>query len=420
MGRRVVVIGGGAVGAACTLVLARDGHRVVLVEPAPPGGDQAASFGNAGWISPQSVVPLATPGLWRKVPGLLLDPEGPLTLRPAALPSLTPWLVRFLLANATAERAARTARALAALLHDAVERHQALAALAARDDLVLRSGHLYVWRDRSSFAAEAFGWQLRREAGIRWLTLSAEELAHREPALARDWGFGVLVEAGGQVRDPGALVSAYVAAAEAAGAKRVNARATGFRLERGRLRAVQTEQGPVDADAAVIAAGIRPGPLVHALGDRIPLASERGYHVTITDPAVSVRTPVMAGDLKAALTPLAGGLRVAGQVELARLNDPPDWRRAAILERIAHKLLPGLPRPLPRESVSVWLGHRPSVADGLPAIGPSRASPDVFYAFGHGHVGLAAAPKTAALIADLLSGRAACIDPAPYSPARFR
>ncbi len=420
MSRRMVVIGAGAVGAACAFVLAREGHRVILVEPGPPGGTQAASYGNAGWISPESVVPVATPGLWRKVPRLLFDPEGPLTVRPLALPRLLPWLWRFLTANATAERAARTSRALAALLHDAVDRHQALATEAGRPDLVVRSGHLYIWRNRAGFEADGFGWALRRASGVAWRELSAEELAQREPALSRDWRFGALVEAGGQVRDPAALVKAYVQAAKRLGAEHVCTHATAFRLEHGRLRAVETEHGAIDAEAAVIAAGIRSSALARAAGDRIPLASERGYHVTIRDPEVSVRTPVMAADLKAPLTPMAGGLRVAGQVELAGLEDGPDWRRAAILERAAVKLLPGLPQPLPRERITVWMGHRPSVADGLPVIGASRASPDILFAFGHGHVGLAAAPKTAALIADLLAHRPPCIDLAPYSPARFR
>ncbi|MDW8443842.1 MAG: FAD-dependent oxidoreductase [Acetobacteraceae bacterium] len=420
MSRRVAVIGAGAVGAACALVLAREGHRVVLIEPAKPGGEQAASYGNAGWISPESVVPVAMPGLWRKLPRMLVDPEGPLTIRPPALPGLAPWMLRFLTANATAGRAARTAKALAALLHDAVERHEALAALAGRPDLVTRSGHLYVWRDRTGFEADRFSWALRRAAGLSWLELSSDELAQREPALSREWRFGVLVEAGGQVRDPAALVAAFAKAAEDFGADGICARATGFRLEGGRLRAVETERGAIDADTAVIAAGIGSGALARLAGDRIPLASERGYHVTISDPEATVRTPVMAAELKAPLTPMEGGLRVAGQVELAAIDDPPDWRRAAILERIAHRLLPGLPQPLPRERIALWMGHRPSVADGLPAIGPARASADILYAFGHGHVGLAAAPKTAALVADLIAGRPPCIDPAPYSPARFR
>ncbi len=419
MPRHVVIIGAGAVGAATALLAAREGYRVTILEPGTPGGEQAASYGNACWISPESVVPVATPGIWRKLPRWLADPLGPLTLRPRALPGLAPWLVRFLRANATPERARRTSRALAALLHDSVERHQAMAAWAGVPDLIRRSGHLYVWRNQADFAAESFAWTLRREAGIRWIELSAEELAQREPALSRDYRFGVLIENAAHATDPGALVAAFVAAARSLGATVLPARANGFVVAAGRLRAVRTEAGEIPADAAVIAAGVRSRPLAAAVGDSVPLAAERGYHVVLRDPEASVRMPVMVADAKAPLTPMAHGLRVAGQVELASIDDPPDWRRAEILKRLALRSLPGLPREWPSDRVTVWMGHRPSIADGLPVIGPARATADVIHAFGHGHVGLAAAPATAALVVDLLAGRPPAINPSPFTARRF-
>ncbi|TQF84178.1 FAD-dependent oxidoreductase [Elioraea sp. Yellowstone] len=416
----VVVIGAGAVGAATALTLAREGHRVTILEPGEPGGPQAASYGNACWISPESVVPMGVPGIWRKVPGFLADPLGPLTIRWRHLPRLAPWLAVFLRANATVAKLERTSRALAALLVDAVARHEALAAEAGAASLIARAGHLYAWRDRAAFDADALGWRLRREAGIRWIELSAEELHQREPALSRDYTFALLIEDAAHVRDPGALVAAYVAAAAARGATLVRGRATGFVVERGRLRAVRSDAGEIAADRAVIATGAHGKPLAAALGDRVPLESERGYHVVIRDPEVTVRTPVMIGDARTPLTPTAQGLRVAGQVELASLEAEPDWRRAEVLKQLALRLLPGLPRDLPAERLSLWMGHRPSIADGLPVIGPASGCADVIHAFGHGHVGLASAPKTAALVADLLAGRAPVIDPAPYSAARFR
>lgn len=416
----VVVIGAGAVGAATALALAREGHRVTILEPGEPGGPQAASYGNSCWISPESVVPMGVPGIWRKVPGFLADPLGPLTIRWRYLPRLAPWLAVFLRANATVAKVERTSRALAALLGDAVARHEALAAEANASALIARVGHLYAWRDRAAFEADALGWRLRREAGIRWIELSAEELHQREPALSRDYTFALLIDDAAHVRDPGALVAAYVAAACALGATQLRGRATGFVVENGRLRAVRSDAGEIAADRAVIATGAHGKPLAAALGDRVPLESERGYHIVIRDPEATVRTPVMIGDARTPLTPTAHGLRVAGQVELASIEAEPNWRRAEVLKRLALRLLPGLPRDLPAERLSLWMGHRPSIADGLPVIGPASGCADVIHAFGHGHVGLASAPKTGALVADLLTGRAPVIDPAPYSPARFR
>jgi len=416
----VAVIGAGAVGAATALMLAREGHRVTLIEPGEPGGEQAASYGNACWISPESVVPMSLPGVWRKVPGWLADPLGPLTIRWRHLPALAPWLIRFLRAGASRERVKRTARALRALLHDAVERHEALAAAASVPELVVRRGHLYVWRDRDAFEAEGFAWALRRDAGVRWLELSAEELHQREPALSRDFGFAVLVEDGAHVTDPGAYVAALASAAIARGAIHRRTRATGFDIRGGRLQAVLTAEGRIAADRAVIAAGAHARPLAAAVGDRVPLESERGYHIVIEAPEASVRTPIMVGEAKAPLTPTAHGLRVAGQVELASLEAEPDWRRADVLLSLARRVLPDLPAEIDPGRVRHWMGHRPSIADGLPVIGPASGCADVVHAFGHGHVGLAASAKTAALVADLVLGRPPVIDPAPYAAARFR
>jgi len=416
----VAVIGAGAVGAATALMLAREGHRVTLIEPGEPGGEQAASYGNACWISPESVVPMSLPGVWRKVPGWLADPLGPLTIRWRHLPALAPWLIRFLRAGASPERVERTARALRALLHDAVERHEALAAAASVPELVVRRGHLYVWRDRDAFEAEGFAWALRRDAGVRWLELSAEELHQREPALSRDFGFAVLVEDGAHVTDPGAYVAALASAAIARGAIHRRTRATGFDIRGGRLQAVLTAEGRIAADRAVIAAGAHARPLAAAVGDRVPLESERGYHIVIEAPEASVRTPIMVGEAKAPLTPTVHGLRVAGQVELASLEAEPDWRRADVLLSLARRVLPDLPAEIDPGRVRHWMGHRPSIADGLPVIGPASGCADVVHAFGHGHVGLAASAKTAALVADLVLGRPPVIDPAPYAAARFR
>lgn len=416
----VAVIGAGAVGAATALTLAREGHRVTLIEPGEPGGEQAASYGNACWISPESVVPMATPGVWKKVPGWLSDPLGPLTIRWAHLPALAPWLIRFLRANSTVPKVERTSRALRSLVHDAVERHEALAALAGASALIARNGHLYAWRDRAAFEAEALGWRLRREAGVRWIELSAEELHQREPALAREYRFALLLEDAAHVTDAGAYVAAIASAAVSLGALHRRARATGFDIKAGRLQAVLTSDGRVASDRAVIAVGAHGKALAAAAGDAVPIESERGYHIVIEAPEASVRTPVMVADAKTPLTPTAQGLRVAGQVELASIGAEPAWARSDILLALARRMLPGLPADIPPERVKRWMGHRPSVADGLPVLGPATASADIIHAFGHGHIGLAASAKTAALVADLVGERQPTVDLSPFSAKRFR
>lgn len=418
--RRVAVIGAGIVGACAALELLRDGHAVTILDPAEPGGPQAASSGNGTWIGAASVVPMSTPGLWRRVPGFLLDSTGPLTIRPRALPHLAPWLLRFLLAGATTARVERTARALSALLSDAPARHAALAGETGLSDKVERRGLLYVYPDRAAFEAEALAWRLRRMVGVAWSELDDGMLRAREPDLSSRYRFGILVEAGAHVPDPGGYVAALVAEAVRRGAVLKRARATNFAVAARRLVAVGTDVGAVPCERAVIAAGIRSGALAQKLGDRIPLASERGYHVVVARPEGLPRTPLMPSDGRMANVMTPAGLRAAGQVELAHVDDPPDWRRADILLAHLARTWPGLPDPLPPGRVSRWMGHRPSTADGLPVIGPSRATDDVVHAFGHGHVGLAAGPITGRLVADLVSDREPSIPLAPYQSGRFR
>ncbi|MFZ4410521.1 MAG: NAD(P)/FAD-dependent oxidoreductase [Paracraurococcus sp.] len=414
-----VVIGAGIVGACTALELLRDGHAVTLVEPGPPGGEQAASYGNGCWLSPMSVIPPATPGLWKKVPGFIADPLGPLAIRWRYLPKVLPWLARYLASGWTEARVARTAVALRSLLRDAPAAHAALAEEAGVGGLIERRGLMYIYPSRAEFEAEAMAWRIRRQVGIQWLELSADELRQREPALNRRYDFAALVEEGGHCRDPGAYVAALVSLAEAQGAKRIAARATGFRIEAGQLRAVRTEAGEIAADRAVISAGAHSRALAAAAGDGVPLESERGYHAMIEDPGVGPRTPMMPSDGKMSITWTDRGLRCAGQVEIAGIAAAPNWKRAEILRDHLLRSFPDLPRDLPAERVKFWMGHRPSMPDGLPCIGPSRGTPHILHAFGHGHVGLVAAPRTARLVAQLLGGRPTEIDPAPYSPARF-
>jgi D-amino-acid dehydrogenase len=151
----------------------------------------------------------------------------------------------------------------------------------------------------------------------------------------------------------------------------------------------------------------------------VPLETERGYHLMIRDPEAMPRIPTADADGKFVATPMELGLRFAGTVELAGLDAPPDFRRARILLEQGRRMLPGLATRHAEERISVWMGHRPSLPDSLPVLGPSRTTPDVIYAFGHGHIGMTAAPMTGKIVADLVAGRRAPIDIAPFAPGRF-
>jgi D-amino-acid dehydrogenase len=356
MRRHVVVIGAGIVGACTAVEALRRGLAVTLLEPGEPGGQQAASYGNGCWLSPMSVIPPSVPGLWRRVPRFLADPLGPLAIRWSYLPRVAPWLIRYLRAGWTWERVEEVARALRPLLVDAPALHAALAEEAGVAHLIERRGLIYIYPSRAEFEAEAKAWEIRHRVGVRWIELDADELHQREPDLDRRYGFGVLVEEGGHCTDPGAYTAALVAHAVGQGARLRRARAMGFAIEGGRLRAVRTDGGEIAADAAVIAAGAHSRPLAAAAGDRVPLESERGYHAEVSDPEVAPRHGLMPSDGKMSIMRTAQGLRCAGQVEIAGLDAAPNWQRAAILRDHLLRCFPGLPRELPAERVRVWMG----------------------------------------------------------------
>lgn len=418
--RHVVIIGGGAVGLMSAIHALDQGLQVSLLDFNEAGSEEASSYGNAGWLSSHSVIPPVEPGMWKKVPGYLADPLGPLAIRWRYLPGLAPWLLRNL-ASARRARIRKTAQALRTLVVDARLLHQQVAARAGVGELIDTSGVLHVYRSRQAFEGDAFGWGVRRELGIQWTELEGEALRRREPDLDPAFGFAVHVDEAGHCRDPGAYMKALDAYARARGARRVEGRALGFRLEQGRLKAVVTEEGEIACDAAVIAAGARSKALAAAAGDEIQLASERGYHASIAghEWQATARTPMMVSEFKVIATQMQGGLRIAGQVEFASFEAAPDWRRGEIMRDIALKLFPGLPRELPATDVKFWLGRRPSTPDGMPCIGYARASRDIVHAYGHGHIGLGCSARTGRIVGQLLAGLTPEIDLAPFSPQRF-
>lgn len=417
--KHTVVIGGGIVGVCSALELARAGHRVTILDLGEPGGRQSASYGHGCWISPASVVPMSMPSLWKQIPGYLLNPNGPLVIRWRNILRLAPWLFRFLVAGSSIKRVEATARALHRLLADSPDRHIALSTEIGAADLIRREGLLYAYPDRKAFEKEALAWHLREMTGLRWSELESSKLSEREPGLDSHYTFGVLAEDGAHCVDPSAYVAKIAEAARARGARVVCAKATGFQFEESRLKAVMTNEGPVECDYAVVATGAWSKVLAKRAGDSISLESERGYHGVVSLPSGGPLHPVMPSDGKMANTPTLAGLRLSGQVELASIDTPPNWSRVDILIDHARKTYPAL-ADVGEVDAEKWMGHRPSTPDGLPVLGASSRSPDVFYAFGHGHIGFASGPITGCIVAGYFGKTSDQPDLGPYSPRRFK
>lgn len=413
----VVVVGAGIVGAQVALQVLRRGHSVCIVDPGDPGGEQAASYGNAAWLSTHSVIPLLTPGMWKRVPRWLCDPLGPLALRPAYLPRVTPWLLRYLGATSSRDKVLRIARALRSLLIDAPALHREVAELSGQAHLIdAGSGLMHVYRDREHFESESLGWEIRRSLGISWAELDQQGLKAREPNLDDRYRFGVFVGEAGHCRDPGAYTAGLIACCETLGASRLSAAALGFRQSGGRLQAVTTDQGEIGCSAAVLCASVRSPLLAAKAGDFVPMVSERGYHVQVEGAGHGPMVPMLVADRQVVITQLDEVVRCAGQVEIAGIEAAPNWHRADILRQHLSSTFP----QLDMTGARTWMGHRPSTPDGMPCIGASRGIEGVVHAFGHGHVGLVASARTGRLAAQLVTGETPEIDITPFDPQRFR
>lgn len=408
---QVVVVGAGIVGVSAAIWLRRAGADVVLVDRGAPG--QGASFGNAGVLAACSVVPVTAPGLVTKAPRMLLDRDFPLFLRWPYMPRLAPWLVKYL-AHANDADTRRIAEALAPIITDSIDQHMALAAGSSAAEWVVRSDYSFAYSDRAAFDADAYTWALRREAGFDPVLREGAEVSAYEPSLSQGIGLLASVRDHGFVRDPGAYVAALAAGFEAMGGRVLQAAVSDFDLSGGRIHAVETDQGRVACDSCVLATGVWSKPLMRKLGLKVPLESERGYHIVYEQAQGGPHSPVMVAGGKFVATPMANGVRCAGIVEFGGLKAGPSRAPLAFLRRKVADAFPGLTAAAQEE----WMGHRPAPSDSLPVIGEVGAT-GVFAAFGHHHVGLTGGPKTGRLVADLVGGRAPNLDMAPYAPQRF-
>lgn len=411
----VVVIGAGIIGVCTAAWLQREGRQVLLVDPGEPG--MGASFGNGGLFSTASVAPVGMPGVLRRVPGWLVDAEGPLTIRWCYLPRLAPWLARFVAASAP-ERVEKQARALRALLEHSLANYAPIVKEAGAEDLVRQQGSMYLYGSEASWRADS-AMDLRRRHGVEVEELSGAALAEREPDLGPQFTRARVIGRNGHTTNPLRFVQKLAQGVEARGGRIVQEAVTGFEHNGAAITSIMTNAGRHHASAVVLAAGAWSKPLAAQLGDRVPLDTERGYHAIVKDPEKTLRAPALYVDGNFGLTPMETGLRLTGTVELAGLHAPPNWARSRVLVEQARRILPGLLADDDDARVSRWMGFRPSLPDSLPVIGPSSRYSNAFYAFGHGHVGMCGASTTGKIVAELIGDKPTSIDIAPFSARRF-
>ncbi|MEM9732495.1 MAG: FAD-dependent oxidoreductase, partial [Pseudomonadota bacterium] len=395
--KHVIVIGAGIVGVSCAIWLQRAGHRVTLMDRQGPAS--GTSQGNAGILAAGAIVPIPAPGLATKGPAMLLDKNAPLFLRWRYLPKLLPFLTPYL-GRARERHVQETATALADLLLDAAEQHRALARGTAAERYIEDSEYLFGYRDKAAFDADAYGWAIKKKAGVRVVKMDAAQFADHDPAMAGRFGYGLRCLDHGHITDPGAYVKALVAHFVAEGGDLEIARVEDIETHRGKAVAVITVNRRVEADSIVLATGMWSRPLAEKLGVRVNMEAERGYHIEYINPSIMPRAPIMVAAGKFVLTPMEGRLRCAGIVEFGGMEAGPSKPPFDLLRRQTEELLPDLTY----DHVVEWTGFRPSTVDSIPLIGPFAKTKNVFAAFGHQHIGLTGGPKTGRWIAGMVDG----------------
>ncbi|WP_151704317.1 NAD(P)/FAD-dependent oxidoreductase [Nitrincola alkalilacustris] len=408
----IAVVGAGVIGVACATRLQLAGFKVLLLDRDLPG--HGCSQGNAGHFATEQVLPLASLQLLPKIPRMLLDPLGPVAIRPAYLPRITPWLLRFLW-QARPSAVARGTQAISQLNHASLEAWHRLLGQISGEHHLIKKGSLLVFETEQAFKAYRTTLQQLQDQQVVTEHLSGDQARDLEPQLSHQVRQAVLFPETGHTPDPLALTQCMVQAFVQAGGQVLKEEVTQLGVSDQGCEVV-TQQGRHHVPRLVLATGAWSGQWLEQLtGIRVPLDTERGYHLMFPQLRSALSIPVSSAERKFIMTPMSEGLRCAGTVEFGGLKLDPDMRRADMLRQHAAGLLPQVDlQPGQR-----WMGHRPSLPDSLPIIDRCGPQGRVMLAFGHQHLGLTQAAITAEIIESFACMRSAPLETSAYSLNRF-
>jgi D-amino-acid dehydrogenase len=414
---QVIVIGGGVIGSACAFRLAQAGRDVLLLQFGTP--ERAASFGNAGHIATEQLFPLASAEVIRSSWRYLLDADSPLRLRPAYLLALLPWLASFVWA-ARGKSFRRGVAALLSLQQSALVDMADLLADADLASLLHQRGHLEVWETPAGEAAALTQAQRLGAYGIKTAPWSLADLRSQLPELGQSVQGALHYPGSGHVEDPWAVCSGLHLALRRSGGRIRQGRVLQLHADKGYANVLLEDGSRLQAQQLLVCAGAWSRPLAASLGYRVPLEVERGYHITIGRPADGVMPPrlplpVASNERKVIMSSMSMGLRMTGTVEFGGLQLPADPRRFDLLQRQLQAMLPGIDS----RQASHWMGFRPSLPDHLPVLGAATRHTNVFFAFGHQHLGLTLAAVTARAMTQLMQSGESPVDLAPFSVSSF-
>ena len=408
---QVTIVGAGIVGICCALSLIERGIPVRLIDRAKPG--QGTSSGNAGVISPWSIIPMALPGIWKKVPGMLLSPDRPLSVKPNFWPKMIPWGMKFL-SKSKESQVRNTANAMHLLCGPSVTLYKKHLEGTAYEHLIVDSFYVHAYKDKNKANIHALDYQIRSEKGAELELITGHEIQDIEPSLSTDFKAAVLIKAQARALKPGKITEVLTEKARSLGVEIINLDVTGIsRSEEG--WEILGGDNSILSKKVIVSAGVWSKNLLEPLGIKLPLVAERGYHMEFSNPGLQLNNSIMDVEAKLVASSMQDGLRLAGAAEFAYPDETPDQSRKELLTNQARMMFPYLVT----NTASFWMGRRPSFPDRLPVIGPIEGQEGLFAAFGHSHFGLMMAPKTGEVLAEYISEDPDKTDISSFSHKRF-
>ena len=406
---KIGIIGAGIQGVCNALFLQKKGFQVTLFDRDEPGN--SATYGNAGHFSPYASVPLNRPDILADVPAMLLSSKGPLALKWNYVPKMIPWFLKFII-NCTNKKMLHTAKNMHQILDLALPAFDELFDEVDISGLVENKGIMYFWNDQNLKSRE-LEIRIRNELGVKQQLLSPKEIHDLEPNIKPVYHGGVYYDYARHARDPKKILIKLFQNFTIKGGKfiKLNIRELNFDEQK---PVVRSESQRFIFDKLVIACGAFSKNLTDKLHEKIPLDTERGYHVHFKDYDHLISRPVIYSNRAFGMTPMEQGLRVVGTVEFGGLKNPLSKSRIKNLIDNAKELLDGLP-----EHKDEWLGFRPSLPDFLPVIGPSKNYKNVFYSFGHHHLGWTLGAISGKIISGVIANENTNLDLKPYNSERF-
>ena len=407
----VTIVGGGIVGICTALSLQDRGINVRLIDKDDPG--QATSFGNAGVISPWSIIPHSTPGFWKTIPKLMLGSWRPLSISPAFWHHMIPWGLKFLL-NGTEKNTIKIADAMSMLCAPCIELYRKHLNGTGHEYLVKDTGYLQLVRNTKDATLEDLAFQIRLQKGAKIEIVKGSALRLLEPALSSKFEAGILTHNVARSLLPGKLSSVLAKKAKAQGAEIIKDQIIKINKSDD-CWSLEGNVSKYTAQSLVISAGAWSRELLTCLGLSVPLMTERGYHIHCADPEIEINNSVVFPEAGVIASLMEGGVRIAGQAEFGPIDAPFDPKRKSILSKIALEMFPDISL----RKTKVWMGHRPSFPDGIPVIGGVPKQPNLFVNFGHSHHGLMMAPKSGEVLANALIQNSVNEDTRSVSITRF-